>query len=111
VKTDVSKQGDAVVVVLSGEIVARDEQHQVTGIIDEKLADGERTFVLDLSGVPYVSSLGIAALVAVYVKANREGGCLRLVNPRPRVASILEMTKVSDVFKTYSSVDEALGAQ
>jgi anti-sigma B factor antagonist len=110
-KMEVCKKGDAVLVSLTGEIVSRDDQQAAAALIAEKLAEGERTFVLDLSQVPYVSSLGIAVLVATYVKINREGGKLRLVNPRPRVASILEMTKVADMFRTYTSVEEALGAE
>ena len=107
---EVTKAGEAVLVVALGEIVSRDDQQALLQAVGEKLAEGEETFVMDLSKVPYVSSLGIAALVAVYVKTDRAGGTLRLVNPRPRVASILEMTKVADFFRTYSSVEEALSA-
>ena len=107
---EVGKRDEAVLIALSGEVVSRDDQQAMAEIVDGKLGDGERTFVLDLSQVPYVSSLGIAVLVAAYVKVNREGGILRLVNPRPKVASVLEMTKVADIFRTYSSVEEALSA-
>jgi len=107
---DVSKRDQAVLVAMSGEITSRDDQHAVSELVSGKLAEGEKMFVFDLSQVPYVSSIGIAVLVAAYVKVTREGGRLRLVNPRPRVASILEMTKVADIFRTYSSVDEALSA-
>ena len=107
---EVGKRDEAVLIALSGEVVSRDDQQAMADIVDGNLGDGERTFVLDLSQVPYVSSLGIAVLVAAYVKVNREGGILRLVNPRPKVASVLEMTKVADIFRTYSSVEEALSA-
>jgi anti-sigma B factor antagonist len=109
VKFDVSEADQAVLVSLSGEIVTREDQQAASGLIDERLADGRRTFILDLSQVPYLSSLGIAVLVAAYVKIQRAGGSLRLVNPRPKVAKILEMTKVADMFRTYASVEEALG--
>jgi len=108
VKIEVDKAGEAVLVALTGEIVSRDDQRALTEAVEGKLGAGERVFVLDLSQVPYISSLGIAVLVATYVKVNREGGKLRLVNPRPRVAKVLEMTKVADIFRTYSSVEEAL---
>lgn len=110
-KIDVSEANGAVVIALADEIVSRDDQAVVTQAIATELDGGKTTFVLDLSDVPYVSSLGIAALVAAYVKVNRGGAKLRLVNPRPKVASILEMTKVADMFRTYTSVEEALGAE
>ncbi len=110
-KIETSQKDGAAVIVLSGEIVSRDDQHAVTSQADEQLAAGARTMVLDLSKVPYISSLGIATLVAVHVKVGRVGGKLRMVNPKPRVAEILEMTKVAGVFCTYSSVEEALAAE
>ncbi len=108
---DVEKRDGAVVVELTGEIVSRTEQATISELISNTLAEGERTIILDLSGVPYISSLGIAVLVTTCVKVDREGGELRLVNPRPRVSKVLEMTKVTDIFKAYTSVEEAVAAQ
>ncbi|MFO7899098.1 MAG: STAS domain-containing protein [Planctomycetota bacterium] len=107
---EVSKSDGAVVVSLSGEIVCREDQRAMTGLVDDHLEAGEQTFVVDLSRVPYVSSLGIAVLVAAYVKIDRAAGSLCLVNPRPKVTKVLEMTQVARMFRTYSSVDEALSA-
>jgi len=108
VEMEVTQSEGAVVISLVGEIVSRTEQTAITEAVAAWLAEGERVFVLDLSEVPYISSLGIAVLVTTYVKINREGGTLRLVNPRPRVAQVLDMTKVADMFTSYASVEEAL---
>lgn len=107
---EVSKSDGAVVVSLSGEITSREDQDAVAGLLADRLEAGERTFVMDLSDVPYVSSLGIAVLVATSVRIDRAAGELRLVNPRPNVTKVLEMTKVGRMFRTYSSVEEALTA-
>ena len=109
-KIEVTQAEGAVLIALSGEIVNREDQSAASELISQKLEEGERTFVLDLSQVPYVSSLGIAVLVGAHVKVSDSEGKLRLVNPRPKVAKILEMTKVNDFFRTYSSVEEALSA-
>jgi serine/threonine-protein kinase RsbW len=108
VEVAVKKSDGAVVISLTGEIVDRMEQAVISDLVTEKLDEGERAFVLDMSGVPYISSLGIAVLVTTHVKVDRAGGQLRLVNPRPRVAQVLDMTKVSEVFQSYTSIDEAL---
>ena len=105
---EVEQSDGAVVMSLIGEIVDRTEQAVISGLVTEKLAEGERVFVLDMSEVPYISSLGIAVLVATHVKVDRAGGQLRLVNPRPKVAQVLEMTKVAEIFTSYASIDEAL---
>jgi len=110
VEVNVTMREEAVVIGVTGEVTTREDQRALTGLVTAKLAEGGRKFVVDLSGVPYVSSIGIAALVAMCVKVKRDGGTLRLVNPSPRVAHVLEVTRVTDIFQTYSSVDEALGA-
>jgi anti-anti-sigma factor len=110
-KVDARKVDGAVVLTLSGEITTRDDQKEILNTLNAELESGGRTFILDLSRVPYCSSLGIAVLTGAYARVQHEGGTVRLVNPRPKVAKVLEMTKVADVFATYGSVTEALGAQ
>ena len=110
-KIDVTEANEAVVVAVTDEIVSRDDQQALSGAVADKLAEGRKLFVLDLSQVPYIGSLGIAVLVALQVKVDRAGGKLRLVNPRPRVAKVLAMTKVAGMFKTYSDTKEALAAE
>jgi len=108
VETEVRDADGAVVIALIGELIARSEQTAISDLITERLKLGAKVFVLDLSEVPYISSLGIAVLVTTYVKVNREGGTLRLVNPCPRVVQVLDLTKLADIFKSYTSVEEAL---
>ncbi len=109
-KIDVTKSNGTMLVAIADEIVSRDDQQAISDIMTQKLAQGEKVFILDLSRVPYIGSLGIGVLVAAHVKVNRSGGKLRLVNPSPRVARILEITKVADIFRTYASVEEAMTA-
>ena len=106
----VAKADGAVVIALTGDLASREDQSALSGLVQQKLTAGERVFVLDLSEVPYVSSLGIAILVATHVNVTREGGKLRLVNPRGRVASVLRMIRVADMWTTYATVAEALSA-
>ena len=108
-KIELDKRDNATVISLHKAIISRDDQLAVNELIDLTLDEGERTLVLDLSNVPYVTSLGIAVLVGAHVRVSRAGGTLRLVNPRPKVTSILEMTRTADMFRTYASVEEALG--
>ncbi len=108
---EVSKSPGVTVVAFAGETVSRDDQAKVSEVLDAALAEGERRFVFDLSAVPYLCSLGIAVLVAAHVKIGRQDGRLHLVNPRPKVMQILEMTRVASVFQTFGSVEDALNAE
>lgn len=60
----------------------------------------QHKFVLaDLSGVNYVDSAGLGALLGIYVSAERDGCELKLINVNPRVKDLLDMTKLTAVFE------------
>src|SRR5215470_8045015 len=48
--------------------------------------------IIDFTGVPYIDSAGIGALVGAYVTHNKEGRSLALVGVSPRVHTTLEVT-------------------
>jgi len=108
---EVTKTEQAVLASISGEITARNEQKAITDFVTEQLERGERLFLLDLSQVEYISSLGIACLAAAYVRVNGEGGKIKLISPSRGVARVLDLTRVGDVFKTYDDVDDALHSE
>jgi anti-sigma B factor antagonist len=75
--------------------------------LNQALLESPPTVVLDLTGVTFVDSSGLAMLVAVRKAARSKGGELRLVNPRPNVQSVLQVTGLDQVFPIFFSVDEA----
>src|SRR5215472_5053508 len=66
-----------------------------------------RKLILDLSGVPYIDSAGIGALVGAYVNHQKEGRSLALVGVTPRVRTALQVTRVEQFFRFYDSVAAA----
>ncbi len=68
------------------------------------------TMILDLSDVPYIDSVGLGSLVATYVSHQKTGRCLVLTAVKPRVRKIMDITKVSDFFLTFSTTWEAVEA-
>jgi anti-anti-sigma factor len=61
-------------------------------------ADQSKTLALDFSGVPYIDSSGIGALMNVYVHRQKDGRRLLLVAVQPRVRAALQITKVDQFF-------------
>ncbi|HZC22081.1 MAG TPA: STAS domain-containing protein [Candidatus Binatia bacterium] len=62
-----------------------------------------RHLILDLSGVPYMDSAGIGALVGAYVNHQKDGRSLALVGVADRVRSALQVTRVEQFFKFYEN--------
>jgi anti-anti-sigma factor len=59
-----------------------------------RLLQRDQTIVLDLTGVPFMDSTGLGAIVALFNRARRDNGWLVLRHPRPEVSRVLELTAV-----------------
>ncbi|WP_433262919.1 STAS domain-containing protein [Actinosynnema sp. CS-041913] len=72
--------------------------------------DSDRTLVLDLSGVSFLGSAGLAVLVEASQHAKRRGTAFRVVAVERAVIRPLAATGLGEVFSVYGSVAEALAA-
>jgi anti-sigma B factor antagonist len=71
----------------------RDEVHAV-------LPGAPSIIEIDLSQTRFVDSSGLGALFALYrATAQRNGVILRLVNPRPEIQQLLELTQMQQLFE------------
>ncbi len=66
-----------------------------------------RRLILDLSGVPYIDSAGIGALVGAYVNHQKGGRSLALVGVTSRVRDALIVTRVEQFFQFYETQEAA----
>jgi anti-sigma B factor antagonist len=71
-------------------------------------AKTSRVLVIDFTGVPYIDSAGIGALVGAHVSHNKDGGSLALVGVSERVRNALKVTHVESFFRFFPSQEEAL---
>jgi len=68
----------------------------------------DRAYVIaDLSGVDFMSSIGIGVLVRVAKTVRRRGGNLVLLNPQPIVRLVLEKTGIPELLSIHDSLDAA----
>lgn len=102
--------GDAVVLTLEGRLVLEDVEAELRGAIDGLIEQGRVRLVLNLRDVAYIDSSGLGFLVSKYVSVHRRGGHMALVGVSPRVAHVLAITRLSQVFEAFASEDEAVRA-
>lgn len=72
--------------------------HLLDAAFDEVTRAGKRHVVLDLSGVRYVNSTGIAALVKAAQAFEAAGGGLALLGVTEKVRVVIEMLGLEQVF-------------
>jgi anti-sigma B factor antagonist len=66
--------------------------------------------VLDMTGVPYIDSSGLGAVLNCYVSLQRNGHKLALACVNERVRALLELTRVEELLNLYPDVDTALNS-
>ncbi len=71
------------------------------------LAD-RKDVVVDLSGVDYIDSSGIASLVEAYQTARHQGGRFSLAAVSPAALRVLKLARLDEVFVIHEGVGQAL---
>ena len=66
-----------------------------------------RTTVIDLSGVPYMDSAGMGALINYYVHCQKEGAALVVAGVCSRVMELFKLTRVDTLLTIVPTADDA----
>jgi stage II sporulation protein AA (anti-sigma F factor antagonist) len=78
--------------------------------LDRLLGRSVRYFVLDLAGVGFMDSTGLATLVRLYKHVRIGEGDVRLAAVPPQVMEVLTLTRLDRVFETSATPAEAARA-
>ncbi|HXW91427.1 MAG TPA: STAS domain-containing protein [Terriglobales bacterium] len=105
-----TRQADGVTIVsCTGRIVFGEESNALRDYLKRTLSSS-RSIVLDLTGISYIDSGGLGALVGVYSSARSQGADIKLTGLGPRVRDVLQITKLVTVFEAYDSEQQAVAA-
>jgi anti-sigma B factor antagonist len=103
------REGDGqAVVALRGELDVADAARVAAALAG--IAARERVVIVDLAGLEFIDSSGMAALVLARVQARRAGGDLLLAAPQDRVLRVFAVIRLAEVFCVHASVSEAAGS-
>jgi anti-sigma B factor antagonist len=68
---------------------------------------GAKALLVNLSGVRYMDSSGIATLVEAMQNCMKQGMRFRLVDLSPSVRDVFELARLSSVFEVFPSINAA----
>lgn len=103
-----SKAGKVVIYHLSGNLIGETDGIPITESFSEKIEEGARQFVIDLSELQHINSSGLGVLITLLTKARKIGGEVTLANPSSFIKNLLIITKLNTIFKIYPTQDEAV---
>jgi anti-anti-sigma factor len=101
--------GDILKITLDGRLDV--EGTQAIDLKFTALTAGKRAGILvDMTGVGFLSSIGIRTLLTSAKVASNRGGKLVLVSPQPMVRDVLDRSGVSSLVPVYADQASALEA-
>ncbi len=78
----------------------------LAGMIDKK----PNRIVVDLAGVTYIDSSGLAVLIDAMQRLEQQSGLLMLAGANENVTTVLESSRLDTYFLIFQHVDAALAA-
>ncbi|HJO24188.1 MAG: STAS domain-containing protein [Myxococcota bacterium] len=102
----VREEAGALVVYFSGEV---DLEHSPAArkVLLDCVGRSSKVLV-DLSGVEYIDSSGVASLVEAFQKAKKSGVEFALVSVNDSARRVLELTRLDKVFTIHDTLAEGL---
>ncbi|NJP05748.1 MAG: STAS domain-containing protein [Chloroflexaceae bacterium] len=74
------------------------------------MEQGQRWFILDLSQVTFLESMGLTVLITGIKSARVIGGDLVVIQPTPNVRNLLHITALDYLIREYPTVQAAIAA-
>jgi len=106
VKIGASKEKNVVIVIVEGDLDASNAP-DLRAKFEELIGQGENQYVIDLSGVPFMDSSGIAALVNLFKRVRIGAGDVKLCGLQEEVKKVFELTRLNRVFDIFDTCAEA----
>ena len=102
----VREERDALVVAFEGDV---DLEHspKAREVLLDAIAQGKNTFV-DMSGVTYIDSSGVASLVEAFQRTRDENSTFALVAVSPAALRVLQLARLDKVFTIHETLAEGL---
>ena len=108
-QTKIEEKNGAKVCYVDGDIDINSSP-QLKKSFDKVIQAKSEKLLLNLQGVGYVDSSGLATLVEILKNFRSYGGKLKLCNLSNKVKSLFEITKLEKLFDIADSEEEALKA-
>jgi anti-sigma B factor antagonist len=103
------REVDGVMVVqVEGKMVGGADSEVFHAFVKELIAEGHRKFLINLGKVPWADSRGIGMLIGAHTSIQNAEGSLVLTNIGDRIDSILTLTRLLLIFKTFDSEQEGI---
>lgn len=101
---------DVLVLDVVGDLVVGPPADAVWNEMDRAWADGTQKVLLNLSGLQYIDSTGVGAVLAAGKSAPALNRQVKLCSIPPQIVRVFDTLRVSSVLETYDDEPRALAS-
>jgi anti-sigma B factor antagonist len=94
------------VITLSGDVDLESSPRARTVLLE--CVGQKRTVLVEMSGIAYIDSSGVASLVEAFQSARKAGSRFALVAVSDAALRVLQLARLDRIFSIHPSLDDAL---
>ena len=106
----IEEQTDGIQLLKVHDLLSEHANKEILNAAQQRIDAGHNRFVVDLSQIRYMNSVGLNFLITLRARSQEEGGDIAVANPSEKVIDLLNMTKLAPIFKICASVEAAAQA-
>ncbi len=99
---------DVTLLKVTGRLILGNDSQLLERCLVQAIHDEQRKFILDLSQVDLLDSIGVGSLVVAHSHLKKVGGRMRVVGARGVVETVLHRTSVDKLLNFFPTVEAAL---
>lgn len=102
-----SKMIEDILVFKPGDEINANSTGKLRKVFDEIINSDKKKVVVDLSGIEYIDSAGLAILIEFFQRLQKNSGKLHICGLSSKISKIFEVAKLNSIFKIYDSFEKA----
>jgi anti-anti-sigma factor len=106
----IRQSGDVTVLDLVGRATIGADSELLSSHLEELVAKGVRSLLLNLADLTQLDSSGVSAIVRTFVSLRRQSGDLKLLRPCGRVLVMLAVIHLLDAIPSFQDETQALAS-
>ncbi|MCH7549093.1 MAG: STAS domain-containing protein [Candidatus Krumholzibacteriota bacterium] len=99
---------DVVVLDLNGKLTGGPDADTFRDVFKTLVDQGKKNIIVNLEKVSWINSTGLGILISGYTSVRKNGGDLVVIHASDRIESILYVTKLNLLFRSYDSEEDAV---
>jgi anti-anti-sigma factor len=107
---DLREDGRVTILTLSGDLGIGDSENLFKKTVARLVEEGKVHLLIDCTGLRFVDSTGLGALVRALTSSQNEGGQTKLLGVGPHLRKLLEMTRLDSVFEIHTDREQAVSS-